>query len=142
VEETLFIIKPDGVKRGLTGEIITRIERTGAKIVEMHRFVAWQDIARAIYDEHRAKPFFKDLTDTMCAGPSIWMIVQGNEVVKRMRALQGPAFDPPAGTIRGDFMYARPETVTHTSDSIEAGKREVAIMVRRVFMKLVQAAPV
>jgi nucleoside-diphosphate kinase len=126
-EETLVIVKPDAVRRGLIGEILGRLERKGLRIVEMRTLRIDRDLAERHYDEHREKPFFGDLVDFITSGDVVVARVVGEQAVPVVRAVMGPT-DPasaPPGTIRGDFGVLITENLVHGSDSPESAKREL-----------------
>ena len=126
-EATLVIAKPDAVRRGLTGEIIARIERKGLRIAEMRMMRIERELAERHYGEHRDKPFFGDLVDFITSGDVVVARVVGEQAVSVVRTLMGPT-DPasaPPGTIRGDFGVLIQENLVHGSDSPESAKREL-----------------
>lgn len=126
-EETLVIVKPDAVRRQLTGEIISRIERKGLRVAEMRSMRIERDLAERHYEEHRAKPFFGDLVDFITSGDVVVARVVGEQAVPVVRTLMGPT-DPasaPPGTIRGDFGVLITENLVHGSDSPASAKREL-----------------
>jgi len=126
-EETLLIVKPDAVRRGLTGEIIARIERKGLRIAEMRSMRIERALAERHYDEHRDKPFFGELVAFITSGDVAAARVVGEQAVSVVRTLMGPT-DPasaPPGTIRGDFGVLITENLVHGSDSPESAKREL-----------------
>ena len=126
-EETLLIVKPDAVRRGLTGEIIARIERKGLRIAEMRSMRIERALAERHYDEHRDKPFFVELVAFITSGDVVAARVVGEQAVSVVRTLMGhtdPASAPP-GTIRGDFGVLITENLVHGSDSPESAKREL-----------------
>ena len=126
-EKSLIIIKPDAVQRNLIGEIITRIERKGLKIVGI-KMISIDD---AILDEHYAhikdKPFFPGIRDFMKSSPVVVMAIEGINTVSSLRLLVGPtkAWEATAGTIRGDFSLSTQSNIVHASDSVENGEIEV-----------------
>jgi nucleoside-diphosphate kinase len=126
-EETLVIVKPDAVRRGLTGEILGRIERKGLRIEEMRTQRIDRDLAERHYDEHREKPFFGDLVGFITSGDVVVARVAGEQAVSVVRALMGPTdpADAPPGTIRGDYGVLITENLIHGSDSAESAKREL-----------------
>ena len=129
IEETLVLVKPDGVARGLTGEILRRIEAKGYALVDLKLVEADRELLAQHYAEHQGKPFYEPLVEFMAAGPSVAMIVEGERVIEGLRALAGPT-DPIAaapGTIRGDFGVIVRENLIHASDSEESAEREVKI---------------
>lgn len=132
-EETLVIVKPDAVNRGLTGEILARIERKGLRIAEMRSLRIGRDLAERHYDEHRDKAFFAELVDFIVSGDVVVARVVGEQAVPVVRTLIGPT-DPasaPPGTIRGDFGVLITENLVHGSDSPESAKRELDLFFGR-----------
>ncbi|GFZ95820.1 nucleoside-diphosphate kinase [Nesterenkonia alkaliphila] len=132
-ERTLVLIKPDGVERGLTGEILRRIEAKGYTITELKQLSASPEQLAAHYAEHEGKPFYQPLVDFMLSGPVVAAIVEGHGVINGFRSLAGQT-DPTSaapGTIRGDLGRDWGEKVqknlVHGSDSVESAEREIAI---------------
>ncbi|HEV2931066.1 MAG TPA: nucleoside-diphosphate kinase [Propionibacteriaceae bacterium] len=126
-ESTLVIVKPDGVRRGLSGEILGRMERKGLRIEELRLMRIDRDLAERHYDEHRDKPFFGELVEFITSGEVVVARVSGEQAVSVVRALMGPT-DPaaaPPGTIRGDFATVITQNLVHGSDSPESAKREL-----------------
>ena len=126
-ESTLVIVKPDAVRRGLTGEILARIERKGLRIAEMRMMRIERALAERHYGEHEDKPFFGELVDFITSGEVVVARVEGEQAVPVVRTLMGPT-DPasaPPGTIRGDFGVLIQENLVHGSDSPESAKREL-----------------
>ena len=129
MEQTFVMIKPDGVQRGLVGEIISRIERKGLRIVAMRMCQVTDESARRHYAEHVEKPFFNSLIEFITSSPAVPMIVEGADAVSVMRTIAG-ATDPKealVGTIRGDFGLDVGRNLIHSADSLESAKREIAI---------------
>ncbi len=129
MERTFIMIKPDGVQRGLIGEVIRRLERKGLKIVAMKMLWIQEELAKEHYAEHSEKPFFQALVDYITSGPVVAMVVEGKEAVKIVRTLVGatnPAEANP-GTIRGDFGMDIGRNVVHASDSLESAEREISL---------------
>jgi nucleoside-diphosphate kinase len=126
-ESTLLIVKPDAVRRGLTGEILTRVERKGLRIEEMLSMRIDRDLAERHYDEHRDKEFFDELVEFIGSGDVVVARVAGEKAVAVLRTLMGPTdpADAPPGTIRGDFGTVITENLVHGSDSPESAKREL-----------------
>ena len=123
------MIKPDGVARGLMGEILKRIEEKGLKITAMKLATVTKAQAEQLYVEHKGKPFYNGLIDFAISGPSLQMVVEGKECVSTLRLLVG-ATNPreaTSGTIRGDFGLGLPQNVIHASDSPESTDREIQI---------------
>jgi nucleoside-diphosphate kinase len=129
MEQTYVMVKPDGVQRGLVGEIISRIEKRGLKIVALRMNVISEATAKEHYSEHASKPFFSSLVDFITSGPSVSMVVAGKDSIKAMRAINGATnpVDAAPGTIRGDFALDVGRNIVHASDSPEAAAREIAI---------------
>jgi nucleoside-diphosphate kinase len=126
-ESTLVIVKPDGVRRGLSGEILGRMERKGLRIEEMRLMRIDRDLAERHYEEHRDKPFFGELVEFITSGEVVVARVSGEQAVSVVRTLMGPT-DPaaaPPGTIRGDFGTVITQNLVHGSDSPESAKREL-----------------
>ncbi len=128
-ERTLVLVKPDGVARGLVGEVLARIERKGFKIVALELRTLPTEIAEAHYGEHADKPFFKNLVDFITGGPLVAAVIEGEAAIVQWRNMMG-ATNPAAanpGTIRGDLATEMQENVTHGSDSPESAAREIAL---------------
>jgi nucleoside-diphosphate kinase len=128
-ERTLVLVKPDGVARGLVGEVLSRIERKGFTIVALELRMLDRAIAEEHYGEHAGKPFFNDLVDFITGGPLVAAVVEGTEVIVSWRSMMGatnPANAAP-GTIRGDLASEMQNNVTHGSDSPESAAREIAL---------------
>jgi nucleoside-diphosphate kinase len=126
-ESTLVIVKPDGVRRGLTGEMLGRMERKGLRIEEMRLMRIDRDLAERLYDEHRERPFFEELVEFITSGEVVVARVTGEQAVSVVRTLMGPT-DPAVaapGTIRGDFGTVITHNLVHGSDSPESAKREL-----------------
>ena len=126
-EETLVIVKPDAVRRGLIGEILSRMESKGLRVEEMRLTRIDRDLAERHYAEHREKPFFSELVDFITTGEVVVARVAGESAVSVVRLLMGPT-DPsaaPPGTIRGDFGTVITENLVHWSDSPESARREL-----------------
>lgn len=128
-ERTLVLIKPDGVARGLVGEVLARIERKGFAIVALEQRTLSAELAQAHYAEHSDKPFFADLVAFITSGPLVAAVIEGPEAIASWRAMMGatnPANAAP-GTIRGDLATETQNNVTHGSDSPESAAREIAL---------------
>lgn len=128
-ERTLVLIKPDGVERGLIGEVLSRIERKGFAIVALELRVLERAIAEEHYGEHKDKPFFGDLVDFITGGPLVAAVIEGPEAIASWRTMMGatnPANAAP-GTIRGDLATETQMNVTHGSDSPESAAREIGL---------------
>jgi len=129
IESTLLIVKPDGVRRGLVGEVLRRVEDKGLAIDEMHLFTIPRPTAEEHYGEHREKPFFGELVDFITSGPVVVAKISGEDAITCWRTLMGPTnpVDAPPGSIRGDFATQIGENVVHGSDSTESAARELAL---------------
>jgi len=129
IERTLILVKPDGFKRKLVGEIIARFENKGLNIVGLKAMKMARAVAEKHYGEHAAKPFFGELVDFITSGPLIAMAVEGPDAVKLARNLMGAtkAVEALPGTIRGDFATTTGENLVHGSDSTESAARELAL---------------
>ena len=129
MEKTLVLLKPDAVQRGLCGEIIGRLERTGLKIVGMKLMQVSEDLANRHYGEHVGKPFFDGLVGFITSGPIVAMAFEGNNAVSIVRKTMGatnPADSPP-GSVRGDFGVDIGRNLVHGSDSPESAVRELGL---------------
>ena len=128
MEQTYIMLKPDALKRGLTGEILARIERKGYRIVRMQTMQLDEAILREHYAHIVDNPFFPDTVAYMTSGPVLAMIVEGEHAVQGMRILMGATRfeDAAPGTIRGDFAHSTTENVIHGSDSVENAAIEIA----------------
>ncbi len=123
------MIKPDGVARGLTGEILQRVERRGFQIVAMKKTVMSRAAAEEHYGEHRERPFFGELVDFITSGPVVMMGIRGDGAILVLRDMMGktnPKESAP-GTIRGDFALEVGQNVIHGSDGVESAARELGI---------------
>ena len=132
-EKTLILIKPDGVRRGLVGEVISRIEKKGYTVTALRMLQADRSILEKHYAEHNGKHFYEPLLEFMGSGPIVAMIAEGNRVIEGFRSLAG-ATDPTVaapGTIRGDLARDQGtkvvQNIVHGSDSPESAAREIAI---------------
>ena len=135
VEETLVLVKPDGVARNLTGEILRRIEAKGYSLVDLRMLQADRELLAQHYDEHEGKPFYEPLVEFMESGPIVAIRVAGNRVIEGFRSLAGTT-DPTTaapGTIRGDLArdwgLKVQQNLVHGSDSPESAQRELAPLV-------------
>lgn len=129
MEQTLVLIKPDGVARGLTGEIINRIERRGLQVVALKMMILSRQMAEQHYSEHQGKPFFNGLIEFITSSPLVVMIVEGENAVLVVRTMMGATnpVNAAPGTIRGDFALMMGENVIHGSDSVASAEREAAL---------------
>lgn len=129
LQRTFVAVKPDGVQRGLVGEIITRFERRGLKLVGMKLLQVTNELAEKHYGEHKGKPFYPGLVQFITSGPVVAMVWEGKDAVSLARNVIGatnPAQAAP-GSIRGDLAVEIGRNVVHGSDSPENGEREVSI---------------
>lgn len=126
-ERTLLFVKPDGVRRGLVGEIISRFERKGLRITELSMRTLDPELADQHYAEHIGKPWYPDLRAFITSGPVVSMIVEGDQAVEVVRAMIGAtdARKAAPGTIRGDLANSNQQNLVHASDSPESAKREI-----------------
>ena len=129
MEKTLVLVKPDGVAKRLTGEIIARFERRGLTVAALKMLRLSRDKAEIHYAEHKERAFFGDLVTFITSGPIVAMVVAGENAVKVVRTMMGPTnpVDAAPGTIRGDFATVTQENLVHGSDSPESAAREIAL---------------
>ncbi|MDP9407291.1 MAG: nucleoside-diphosphate kinase [Actinomycetota bacterium] len=128
-ERTLVLVKPDGVRRGLVGEVVSRLERKGLTLVALQMRTLDRQTAEQHYGEHRERPFFGELVEFITGGPLVAMVVEGPRAVEAVRTLMGvtdPVKSAP-GSLRGDFALEIGENLVHGSDSPESGQREVGL---------------
>ena len=128
-QRTLILVKPDGVRRNLIGDVISRIERKGLKVIAMEMRVIDIDTAQAHYAEHAERPFFGELVDFITSAPLVAIVAEGERAIESFRALAG-ATDPVKalpGTVRGDYALVMTENMVHGSDSPESAEREIKI---------------
>jgi len=133
IEQTLVLVKPDGVRRSLVGEVVSRIETKGYVVVGLKMITPTREILEKHYAEHEGKPFYEPLLEFMLSGPIVAMIAEGNRVIEGFRKLAGTT-DPTTaepGTIRGDLARDQGtkvvQNIVHGSDSPESAAREIAI---------------
>jgi nucleoside-diphosphate kinase len=128
-ESTFIMVKPDGVRRGLVGEVITRLEQKGLQLRNIRMLTIDEELAGRHYAEHVEKPFYPDLLAFITSGPVVAMEWSGESAISACRGLMGPTdpADAPPGTIRGDFGLEVTENIVHGSDSPESAKRELTI---------------
>lgn len=129
LEQTLVIIKPDGVQRGLVGEIIGRLERRGLKISALEFRTIDRELAERHYGEHKGKPFFAGLVDYIVSGPVVTLVLEGPQAIAATRATMGATkpVEAAPGTIRGDFSLMIGRNLIHGSDGPESAAREVEL---------------
>jgi nucleoside-diphosphate kinase len=128
-ESTLLIVKPDGVRRGLVGEVLRRVEAKGLAIDDMRLFTIDRATAQEHYGEHRERPFFGELVDFITGGPVVVARITGEQAIAVWRTLMGPTnpVEAPPGSIRGDFATLIGENIVHGSDSPESAARELKL---------------
>jgi nucleoside-diphosphate kinase len=129
METTLVLVKPDGVRRGLIGEVIGRLEHKKLRITALRMLQVDEALAREHYEEHVEKPFFPDLLGFITSGPIVALAVEGEEAITVVRTMMG-ATDPKKaapGTLRGDYGLEVTENIVHGSDGPESAKRELGI---------------
>lgn len=129
MERTLILVKPDGVQRGLIGEVISRFEKRGFKIVGLKMMHVTRELAEKHYEVHKGKPFYDSLVDFIIQAPLVAMAVQGRNVVPVSRAMIGALNpeDATSGSIRGDYAMSKAYNVIHGSDSPDNGDRETKL---------------
>ena len=129
-ERTLVLVKPDGVARGLVGEVIARIERKGLRLVALELRTVSRQVGEQHYAEHAEKPFFGDLLEFITSGPVVAAVVEGERAISAFRQLAGgtdPVDKATPGSIRGDFALETQFNLVHGSDSQDSAKREIAL---------------
>jgi nucleoside-diphosphate kinase len=128
-ERTLVLVKPDGVRRGLVGEVISRFERLGLKIVAARLLRVDEGLASRHYAEHVDKPFYPELVSFITSGEVMAMVLEGESAIGAVRKTMGPTdpSDAPPGTIRGDYGMEITENIVHGSDGPESAAREVEL---------------
>lgn len=129
MQKTLVLVKPDGVKRALAGEIISRFERKGLKVAALKMMQFDAELAERHYEAHVSKPFFPDLKAFITSGPIVAMVIVGDEAIGVVRQMMGATKFTEAlpGTVRGDYAFSTTENLVHGSDSPEAAEREIGL---------------
>jgi len=129
VERTFVMVKPNGVERGLVGEIVARFERRGFRLAGLKALRIDRALAERHYAEHAGKPFFESLVSFITSGPVVAMVWEGREAVRVARTMMGvtDSADAAPGTIRGDFSLSKEENVVHGSDSPDSAAREIVL---------------
>jgi nucleoside-diphosphate kinase len=128
-ERSLVLVKPDGVARGLVGQVVARLEAKGLRLVAAELRTLTAEVAETHYAEHRERPFFGSLVEFITSGPLLALVIEGPRAIEAFRALAG-ATDPvkaAPGTIRGDFALEVQNNIVHGSDSPESAAREIAL---------------
>lgn len=130
VQRTLVLVKPDGVRRNLTGEVLRRIEAKGYVLVALELRTADRELLAGHYAEHEGKPFYPSLVEFITSGPLVAMIVEGERAIPAFRQLAGgtdPVEKAAPGSIRGDFGLETQFNLVHGSDSVESAEREIGL---------------
>lgn len=127
MERTLSIVKPDGVKKNVIGEVVGRFEKAGLRVIGIRMTKLTKEQAEGFYDVHRQRPFFASLTEFMCSGPVVLMALEGDGAIKKVRDIMGATNpkDAAAGTIRKDFADSIESNVVHGSDGPDTAKFEI-----------------
>jgi nucleoside-diphosphate kinase len=129
VEQTLILVKPNGVARGLVGEVISRLERKGLTIKAARMLMVSEQLASQHYAEHVGKPFYDSLVSFITSAPVLALVAEGPSCVKVVRTMMGVTnpIEAAPGTVRGDFGLSVGENVVHSSDSVESAGREIGL---------------
>ena len=129
-EQSLIIVKPDGVERKIIGQILTRFENKGFKIVKMKMFTFTKEMAEEFYSAHKSKPFFGELVSFITSDRVVAAVIEGNNAIATTRLMVGStkSFEAPSGSIRGDFGLGLTDNIIHASDSKESFEKEVAVV--------------
>ncbi|OGS41538.1 MAG: nucleoside-diphosphate kinase [Euryarchaeota archaeon RBG_16_62_10] len=129
MERTFVMVKPDGVQRGLVGNIVQRFEERGYKVCAMKMLRIQHELAERHYEEHKSKEFFEPLLSYITSGPVVCMVLEGENAVATVRAMMGKTNpqDAAPGTIRADFAQVTGRNIVHGSDSSESAKREIKL---------------
>ena len=129
-EQSLFIVKPDAVSRNLVGDVVSRFERKGFKILKLKMFTFTKEQAENFYGVHKDKPFFDELTSFIISGPVVAAIIEGNNAIATTRIMIGAtkSFEAAPGSIRGDFGLGFSENIIHASDSQDSFNHESRVV--------------
>ena len=129
IERTFAMVKPDGVQRGLVGEVVSRFEKRGVNVCALKMMKIPKELAERHYAEHKGKSFYESLVSFITSGPVVCMVLEGDNAITVVRAMMGATNpqDAPIGTIRGDLAMHTSKNVVHGSDSPESAKREIAL---------------
>ncbi|HHY91714.1 MAG TPA: nucleoside-diphosphate kinase [Firmicutes bacterium] len=130
MEKTLVLVKPDGVRRGLVGEVIRRLERQGLELAGLKLLRLDRELAAAHYAAHQGKPFYDELLAFITSGPVVAVAVTGEDAIERVRRLIGDTRAAAPGSIRGDYATSVTANVVHASDSPAGAVRELALFFR------------
>jgi len=130
IEQTVVLIKPDGMEKHVVGEIITRFEKAGMKLAALKMVQLTQALLDTWYAHHKTKPFFPELSKQMMSTPVVAMVLEGEGVIQKVFGICGPTDPSEAdpGTIRRDFGVDKPHNVVHRSDSVEAAQKEIGLL--------------
>ena len=128
MQKTFVLVKPDGVKKNLIGEVISRFERRGLRVVGLKMIKISDEQAKKHYAEHAEKPFFGELIKFITSGPVAALVIEGENAIKAVRAMMGATnpLDAVSGSIRGDFALEMSQNIVHGSDGEESAKNEIA----------------
>jgi len=129
-EQSLFIVKPDGVERKLVGQILSRFETKGFKIIKLRMFTFTKEMAEEFYSDHKSKPFFGELVSFITSGRVVAVVIEGNNAISTTRLMIGStkSFEASPGSIRGDFGLGFTDNIIHASDSKESFEKEVSVV--------------
>jgi len=129
-EQSLFIVKPDGVERKLVGQILSRFENKGFKIIKLKMFTFTKEMAEEFYSDHKSKPFFGELVSFITSGRVVATVIEGNNAIATTRLMIGTtkSFEASPGSIRGDFGLGFTDNIIHASDSKESFEKEVSVV--------------
>ncbi len=129
-EQSLFIVKPDGVERKLIGQILSRFENKGFKLVKLRMFTFSKEMAEEFYSVHKSKPFFGELVSFITSGRVVAAVVEGNNAINTTRLMIGStkSYEASSGSIRGDFGLGLTDNIIHASDSKESFEKEVVVV--------------
>ncbi|HEY3375771.1 MAG TPA: nucleoside-diphosphate kinase [Candidatus Aquicultor sp.] len=134
MERTFTMVKPDGVRKAVVGEVVRRYEQAGLKLIGLKLMRLSQEKAEELYSIHKGKPFYDELVDFIMSGPVVPMVIEGENAVSRVREIMGATNPKEAakGTIRGDFAEEISENIVHGADSTESANREIPIFFSEV----------
>ena len=129
-EQSLFIVKPDGVERKLVGQILSRFENKGFKIIKLRMFTFTKEMAEEFYSDHKSKPFFGELVSFITSGRVVAAIIEGNNAIATTRLMIGStkSFEASPGSIRGDFGLGFTDNIIHASDSKQSFEKEASVV--------------
>ena len=132
-QRTFVMVKPDGVQRGLVGEIINRFEKKGIKIIGMKMVSVSRELAEKHYGVHKGKPFFKPTVDYIISSPVVAMVLEGNDVIDMVRSMMGKTDpqDAASGTIRGDYGQFIGRNIVHGSDGLDTAQFEINLWFKK-----------